>query len=114
VDRLVGTHHAAALQNVPELHGARIRSVIRRRVVVRGRVQGVFFRDSVRRLAGRLGVRGWVANRWDGAVEAVFEGEPDPVDRLVDFCRKGPRGAQVDSVDLAEEEPEGLTGFAVH
>ncbi len=78
-----------------------------------GYVQGVFFRDSVRRLAQQRGVGGWVANRADGAVEAVFEGEPDAVERLVDFSRTGPRGAQVDSVDVAEEEPEGLSGFNV-
>jgi acylphosphatase len=87
--------------------------VIRRRVIVHGRVQGVFFRDSVRRLALQRGVAGWVSNRWDGTVEAVFEGEQDAVERLVDFCRAGPRGAQVDSVEVSEEEPEVLTGFSV-
>ena len=92
---------------------ARIRHVIRRRVVVHGRVQGVFFRDSTRRLAQRHGIAGWVANRRDGAVEAVFEGEADSVDRLVSFSRAGPRGAQVDSVEVTEEEPEDLVGFVV-
>ena len=87
--------------------------MIRRRVVVHGLVQGVFFRDSTRRLAQRHGVAGWVANRPDGAVEAVFEGEPDAVERLVAFSRAGPRGAQVQSVEVSEEEPEGLRGFAV-
>ena len=87
--------------------------MIRRRVIVRGLVQGVFFRDSMRRLAQRHGVTGWVANRSDGAVEAVFEGEADVVERLVTFSREGPRGARVDSVEVAEEEPEGLRGFAV-
>jgi acylphosphatase len=87
--------------------------VIRRRVIVRGLVQGVFFRDSTRRLAQRHGVAGWVANRADGAVEAVFEGDADAVERLVAFSREGPRGAQVESVELAEEDPEGLSGFAV-
>jgi acylphosphatase len=87
--------------------------VIRRRVVVHGYVQGVFFRDSVRRLAQQRGVNGWVANRPDGTVEAVFEGEADAVERLVDFCRLGPRGAQVVSVDVSDEDPEGLTGFTV-
>jgi acylphosphatase len=87
--------------------------VIRRRVVVHGHVQGVFFRDSVRRLAQQRGVTGWVANRADGAVEAVFEGEPDEVERLVELCRAGPRGARVDSVDVVDEEPEGLSGFVV-
>jgi len=87
--------------------------VIRRRVIVHGLVQGVFFRDSMRRLAQRHGVNGWVANRSDGAVEAVFEGEADAVERLVTFSREGPRGARGDSVEMAEEEPEGLRGFAV-
>jgi len=87
--------------------------VIRRRVVVHGYVQGVFFRDSVRRLAQQHGVAGWVSNRWDGTVEAVFEGEEDAVERLVQFCRKGPRGAQVTSVEVTDEEPEGLAGFTV-
>jgi acylphosphatase len=87
--------------------------MIRRRVIVRGLVQGVFFRDSTRRLAQRHGVSGWVANRADGAVEAVFEGEAGAVERLVAFSRQGPRGAQVESVEVAEEEPEGLSGFAV-
>jgi acylphosphatase len=87
--------------------------VIRRRVVVHGHVQGVFFRDTTRRLAQQHGVSGWVTNRWDGAVEAVFEGEQDAVERLVSFMRDGPRGAQVDSVEVSEEESEGLRGFNV-
>jgi acylphosphatase len=87
--------------------------MIRRRVIVRGLVQGVFFRDSTRRLAQRHGVSGWVANRADGAVEAVFEGDADAVARLVAFSRKGPRGAQIESVEVTEEKPEGLSGFSV-
>jgi acylphosphatase len=87
--------------------------VIRRRVIVQGFVQGVFFRDSTRRLAQRHDVAGWVANRYDGTVEAVFEGEDEAVERLVAFVREGPRGAQVDSVEVFEEEPEGLRGFNV-
>jgi acylphosphatase len=87
--------------------------VIRRRVVVHGYVQGVFFRDSTRRLAQRHGVAGWVANRWDGTVEAIFEGEPEAVERLVRFVDEGPRGAQVERVEVFEEEPEGLSGFNV-
>ena len=87
--------------------------MFRRRVIVRGLVQGVFFRDSARRLAQRHGVSGWVANRADGAVEAAFEGEADAVEKLVAFSRKGPRGAEVKSVEVTEEEPEGLSGFAV-
>ena len=87
--------------------------MIRRRVVVRGYVQGVFFRDTARRLAQQRNVAGWVSNRWDGAVEAVFEGDPEAVERLVEFYRQGPRGAQVESVEVTEEAPEGLRGFSV-
>jgi acylphosphatase len=87
--------------------------MIRRRVVVHGRVQGVFFRDSTRRLAAQHGVGGWVSNRWDGAVEAVFEGDEGAVERLVRFSREGPRGAQVERIEVTEEEPEGLTTFTV-
>jgi acylphosphatase len=85
--------------------------VIRRRVVAHGHVQGVFFRETARRRALSAGVAGWIANRPDGAVEGVFEGERDAVERLVDFCREGPRGARVDWVDVVAEEPEGLRGF---
>jgi acylphosphatase len=86
---------------------------IRRRVIVRGRVQGVFFRDTVRRTAEARGVAGWAANRDDGAVEAVFEGEPKAVEALIDVCRRGPSRAQVESVDVADEPPEGLGSFRV-
>ncbi|HZC28308.1 MAG TPA: acylphosphatase [Gaiellaceae bacterium] len=87
--------------------------MIRRRVVIHGRVQGVFFRDSTRRLAQQHRVAGWAANRWDGTVEAVFEGEDEAVERLVRFARAGPHGAEVERVEVVEEEPEGLSGFAV-
>ena len=87
--------------------------MIRRRVVIHGHVQGVFFRDSTRQHAEQQGVAGWVRNRADGAVEAVFEGEPEAVERLVGFAGEGPRGAQVERVEVAEEEPEGLRGFDV-
>jgi len=86
---------------------------VRRRVVVHGLVQGVFFRDSVRRRASSAGVSGWVRNNPNGTVEAVFEGEQDAVDRLVDFCREGPRGALVDGIEVYEEEPEGLAEFRI-
>lgn len=85
----------------------------RRRVVVRGNVQGVFFRDSCRQKARSRGVAGWVTNRPDGAVEAVFEGDADAVQAMVDWCRQGPRGADVESVDEGTEEPEGLSGFDI-
>jgi acylphosphatase len=87
--------------------------VIRRRVVVHGFVQGVFFRDSVRRHALTAGVTGWVRNNRDGTVEAVFEGEDAAVERLVGFCRDGPRGARVDRVEVEIEEPERLQAFLV-
>ena len=86
---------------------------LRRRVVVHGHVQGVFFRDTCRRQADARGVAGWITNRPDGAVEAVFEGNPDDVAALVDFCRHGPRGADVRSVEESSEEPEGLNGFRI-
>ena len=85
----------------------------RRRVTVHGRVQGVFFRDTTRRLAAARGIAGWVRNRPDGTVEAVFEGEREGVEAMVAFCSEGPRGASVDRIEAREEEPEGLSGFAV-
>ncbi len=87
--------------------------MIRRRVLVHGHVQGVFFRDSVRRHALAAQVNGWVQNTRDGAVEAVFEGEPDAVERLVAFCHDGPRGARVDRVDVVDEPAGGVRGFAI-
>ena len=85
----------------------------RKRVVVSGRVQGVFFRDTLRRRAESAGVAGWVRNTPDGAVEAVFEGESEAVDELVEFCRRGPSRAEVVSIEVEEEQPEGLSGFDV-
>jgi acylphosphatase len=87
--------------------------VIRRRAVVHGRVQGVFFRDTARRLAEQRGVAGWARNNQDGTFEAVFEGDAEGVERLVAFCREGPRGAEVERVDVFDEEPERLSGFGV-
>ena len=87
--------------------------MIRRRVIVHGQVQGVFFRETARRRAQTAGVTGWIANRPDGTVEGVFEGDRDAVERLVDFCREGPRGARVDWVDVVAEEPEGVIGFEI-
>jgi acylphosphatase len=86
---------------------------IRRRVVVHGRVQGVFFRDSVRQRARTRDVHGWVRNRPDGTVEATFEGPPEGVDALVRFCEEGPRGARVSRVEVFDETPEGIDGFGV-
>ena len=81
--------------------------------MVSGRVQGVFFRDTTRRRAEAAGVAGWVGNRADGAVEAVFEGDPAAVEEMVEFCRRGPSRAEVASVEVEEEQPEGLSGFEV-
>jgi acylphosphatase len=78
-----------------------------------GKVQGVFFRDSTREEAERREVTGWVKNRGDGSVEAVFEGEPDMVDHMVSFVRNGPGSADVARVYVDEEEPEDLRGFKV-
>lgn len=87
--------------------------MIRRRIVARGNVQGVFFRDTTRRRAESLGVAGSATNRDDGAVEVVVEGEPDAVESMVRFVREGPGRADVSDVDVTEEEPEGLSGFDV-
>jgi acylphosphatase len=76
-------------------------------------VQGVFFRDSTREEAERREVKGWVKNRDDGSVEAVFEGEPDMVEHMVWFVRSGPGSSDVARVDVDEEEPEDLRGFKV-
>lgn len=81
--------------------------------MIYGFVQGVGFRFGVERAASSRGLAGWVRNRADGSVEAVFEGEPDDVEALVDFCRRGPRGARVQRVDVEEESAEGLGGFRV-
>jgi acylphosphatase len=86
---------------------------VRKRVRAHGRVHGVFFRDSLRRAAQREGVAGWAANRRDGTVEAVLEGEPEAVDRLLELCRRGPGHADVERLEVVDEEPQGLTGFEI-
>jgi acylphosphatase len=86
---------------------------MRKRVVVHGSVQGVFFRDTMRRLAEQRSVSGWVRNNADGAVEAVLEGDENALERLLAFAHEGPRGARVERVEVFDEEPEGLTGFAI-
>lgn len=85
----------------------------RARVRVRGSVQGVFFRAETRARARSLGVAGWVRNAPDGTVEAVFEGEREHVQSMVDWCGRGPGGARVEAVEVSWEQPEGATGFAV-
>jgi acylphosphatase len=81
--------------------------------VVHGRVQGVFFRDTLRRMAQSRDVSGWVRNNADGTVEAVFEGDADAVESMRRFAGEGPSGAQVERVEEFEEAPEGLQGFRI-
>jgi acylphosphatase len=90
-----------------------MRSSIRRRVVVSGRVQGVWFRDSCRQEAQRNALAGWVRNLPDGRVEAAFEGDDETVDALVQWCREGPPLARVTKIEVLEEEPLGESGFAI-
>jgi acylphosphatase len=87
--------------------------MVRRRVVVHGRVQGVGFRYSVARAAETRGVGGWATNRPDETLEAVFEGEPEAVESLVRLCHEGHRGAGVERVEVFDEQPEGLTHFGI-
>ncbi len=87
--------------------------MISRRVRVHGRVQGVFFRDTARRVATDAGVAGWIANRDGGTVEALLEGDEAAVERVIEFCRHGPEGAAVERVEVSEAEPEGRQGFTI-
>jgi acylphosphatase len=88
-------------------------SARRARVLVRGRVQGVFFRAETRTRAESLGLSGSVRNLPDGSVEAAFEGEPERVESMIDWCRRGPVGANVEGVEVSPEEPTGKNGFDV-
>jgi acylphosphatase len=88
--------------------------IVRRRVLVSGRVQGVWFRDTCEREATGLGVAGWVRNLPDLRVEAAFEGEQDAVAAMVDWCRRGPPHAEVTGVEVTDETATGDTGFRVH
>ena len=81
--------------------------------MIRGRVQGVFFRDTLRRLAERHGVSGWARNTWEGTVEAVLEGDEADVEAVLAFAREGPEGASVTAVDVEDQEPEGVRGFEI-
>ncbi len=87
--------------------------IARRRLLIQGRVQGVFFRDCTRQRARSAGVAGWARNTADGAVEVVLEGPPDAVRQVMAFCESGPRGARVDHVEAHDEQPEGLEGFEI-
>ena len=87
--------------------------MVRYRVLISGRVQGVFFRDTCRKMAERHGVSGWVRNLPDGSVEAVFEGSTGDVARLVEWSRHGPGTAVVEDVRVRAEPPEGISGFQI-
>jgi acylphosphatase len=83
----------------------------RAHVYISGQVQGVGYRLTTTQKAKQAGVNGWVKNLSDGRVEAVFEGEADAVQKMVQWCREGPRSAKVDNVEVLTESPEGLSGF---
>jgi acylphosphatase len=83
------------------------------RVRIRGRVQGVFFREEARRRAQSLGVGGWIRNLPDGSVEAVFDGEQERVQSMVDWSGRGPTGALVEGLEAAQEPPTGERDFEV-
>jgi acylphosphatase len=87
--------------------------MVRRRLIISGRVQGVFFRDTCRRVADEENVSGWASNLPDGRVEVVLEGDEDAVDRVLQWCREGTDWADVDSVEISDEDPEGLSGFVI-
>jgi len=87
--------------------------VKRAQVVVRGSVQGVFFRAETRDRARSLGLAGWVRNAADGTVEAAFEGDDEQVASMIEWCRRGPGSARVDDVEVAWVEPEGDAGFSI-
>ena len=86
---------------------------VRRRALVAGRVQGVWFRESCRDQAQAAGVAGWVRNLADGRVEVVLEGPAGAVDGVLAWCRRGPRRARVDRVEVVDEAPVGEQGFRV-
>ena len=87
---------------------------VRARVIVEGRVQGVFFRACTREQAESLGIKGWVRNKGDGTVEAIFEGQRDTVQSMIEWCHHGPPYARVREVTVSWEKPDdGLTGFSI-
>jgi acylphosphatase len=107
-------HHIreVLLYSAVQLDGEPV-TTTRMRIIVDGRVQGVFFRDATRHTASALGVAGWVRNLPDGRVEAVFEGDAMAVESAIAWARRGPERALVTSLHIAEETPEGLVGFEV-
>lgn len=118
VGRISGSKHVTGSQLAGPFAGvprwaAYLLLVVRYRVLISGQVQGVFFRDTCRRLAVQHGVAGWVRNLPDGRVEAVFEGSAEDVGQLVDWAHRGPRLAVVDTVAVQPEPPEGLEAFLI-
>ena len=88
---------------------------VRARVIIEGRVQGVFFRYHTQEMAFKWGVKGWVRNRRDGRLEAVFEGEKEKVDRIVQWCHRGPSEAKVTEVHLTwEDYKEEFSDFSIN
>ncbi len=85
--------------------------MIRRRLLISGRVQGIGYRYSCRRVAESAGVSGWCRNLADGRVEAALEGKADAVERVIAWCRSGPSRAEVTTVDVSDEPPTGESGF---
>jgi acylphosphatase len=92
---------------------AKLPGVDSKQVTVSGRVQGVYFRDTCRRMAVAAGVRGWVRNRPDGTVQALFEGEPDAVQQMVAWAHTGPPQAAVSTVEVTSVPVSHPTGFRV-
>jgi acylphosphatase len=90
-----------------------VRERQRRRLVISGRVQGVYYRDSVRREATAAGVLGSARNLPDGRVEVILEGEALAVEGVIAWCRTGPPRARVDAVDIQPESPQGVAGFVI-
>jgi acylphosphatase len=82
-------------------------------VLVSGRVQGVFYRDTCRRIASEAGVAGWASNLPDGRVEVVLEGDPDSVELVLSWCHEGTPYSSVDSVEVSDENPGGASGFSI-
>lgn len=89
-------------------------SNVRAHVYIRGHVQGVFFRATTKEKASEYGIHGWVKNCTDGRVEAVFEGKKEAVDKIIDWCRKGPAGAFVEEMQVHKEEhSDAFDGFSI-
>lgn len=105
---MAGTGFADASQTCGQ-----VAEIERRRLRVSGRVQGVYYRDSVRKEAGAAGVAGFAYNLADGTVEVVLEGEPGAVERVIAWCRTGPPRARVDAIDITSEPPAHERGFVI-